>query len=1672
MAARDALVHSESILTQILTTVLAHSPNLRIPLLAECGRPFHNAAANVLFKTFLLSDSDEASNPVVRNPARYASRIKTLVVVDPPRKDQESTLFELDETGEEDEDEEVSGIRPLSGGRIRDIFSTHTPHLKRFAFAPTSAPRDNTLPLKWDAPSLSVLPPLAHLRLTRLSQSGASALASHPPEVQHLELDFVWLDDWVCERLARMPRVKRMTISTGGTKLTDRGVSALVEGCETLEVLELVEVQVSLVQCRTFAHAAYTENRAFGERTASFLDADHLLSLPCLVGLNQLTTISITRTYNGYGPVDDVALPKPVPREVVEAFASCDKVKHLECDWWAWGIDELKELVEGCVNLEASPLIRRTEPSLIPRIDSTYHSGRAVCATALAHVFVRAPCTSDASVCLGSVDPCAVCTTFARVANAGGVSARACEWVRNWGWNGRRAWGYHDWFSNKFAPVADAISQESRQTRASGPFARERESGDESGGGCGNTNEVIIDSSTVDTVVPPLRDVRKFMRRCPKLVLLEWFGRTGRGAWVAHREDAKSVAGIKVEYKGVAPWTRWTGPEAEAAAEAVRNTRPSGTERLRGRRRRSVSWLRRAGSAVRRYRAGWWWFLRRVEYWETGNLGGGRVARAKGWESPRQEMIVWIGKGLADVHTTQGPFAFAFLLSVVHSTELCAYTTTRPPPNRAPTRTGPSLKRGKTLTRPERGVAPAPLINPPAPLLPAPGAQKVVVTDDGLDVWVIFSRTVTFWAPGFLLASMGGMKDPAVQQAWREKVALCIIAAIMGGVVGFATIGLERVLCPESAVIKPGELARVGTQTGTLGVAGQLVNISGAVSPAGVDFFRLADQLSGQDITTLFTRTANEYTNCRGATFAAATDNPCPTPATCPIGALNQQTFQSLRITNTSLQVGYDWEHVTSLTNFLVIDGAVLNFKPYMDAHPNAIQNDSIDKAIRTVLRVRPGNSGKDATRLFTNRADLQAAIPCTERYYAGRIDKLSPGCFVSSLFLYISLIVIMSIVLVRFAMACIFNWFLSARMAATPKNSVERSSVLPSCLKANLAVDSKNGTAPWSDKSRNKLTKKTSSGRTSPSPGVPEGESSLRTTLDSISATNFSDDRKLLFVIADGMVTGAGEKMSTPDVCVSLLEADPRFGNPVPMGYDAIGSGAKKANRAMVYAGHYTKAGRRTPTVIVVKCGTESEAASDKKPGNRGKRDSQLILMNFFSRVTYNDRMTPLDFDLFRKIHVLMGVTPDFFEVCLMVDADTKVFPDSLKQLVNCMHHDNYIMGVCGETRIANKRESWVTAIQVYEYFISHHLAKAFESVFGGVTLFARMFLALPTQGRKADDDDWVPLLVKPEIVREYSQSEVHTLHQKNLLLLARCRTVVPDTFKMLLSQRRRWINSTMHNLMELVRVRNLCGTFCFSMQFVVFMDLIGTTVLPIAIILTYVLIVTLALDPPNTFEKAIPLILLCTVIGLPAFLILITTRKVVYVFWMGIYLLALPIWNLVLPVYAYWHFDDFSWGETREGKDTGHGDGGGVAAQVPLRRWEDWERSRLRKLKREEKRRREMERAYANYPGNTLRAENTEYYDGASDTVSVFAVPPPPNTLRRLDMGSDSGLDSPAPGVRYQLADSNGYSPVMRGEPGTPVADGQSSALYERGHAKRRSGNRHLDGEYGPLGPLGPPR
>ncbi|KAI8982626.1 chitin synthase-domain-containing protein [Pilobolus umbonatus] len=890
-----------------------------------------------------------------------------------------------------------------------------------------------------------------------------------------------------------------------------------------------------------------------------------------------------------------------------------------------------------------------------------------------------------------------------------------------------------------------------------------------------------------------------------------------------------------------------------------------------------------------------------------------------------------------------------------------------------------NIQRGRTLIRPDRYQEPPPLLT-----------GKPTSTQSLFDPWVLFSRIVTFWALPPMLKAFK-MPDAGMQQAWREKITLCFLIICMGGFVAFITIGLNSTLCPSSDANNQRNYASYNDTVDSvnlLGILGWQYNITNPTPVAGLNLASLAT-VPGTDITYLFTH-GNAIPSCTGlagtsSAFKAVTHDPC-SPVSgvgrCQFGDINTVGVR-YGLQRTERQVGYDWSQfaLSNLTNYFVVDGNVLNMDPYMTAYPVADPNDKLDILIRNLLNNTFAAGGRDGTKMFLRTPELKASMPCLiEKYRAGHIDKSTTGCFVSSIILYFSLGIVLSIVLARFFMALIFSWFISRKLSRTPPPAPRSAAIVNNHMEmANIPG------APAGPKGN---TARVNVGNDLYTVLLitcySENTEGIRATVESLSMTDYPDDRKLLFLIADGVITGHGETISTPDMCLSLITFDnPTMKNPEPMSYIAVAVGAKQYNCAKVYAGHYVCKGHKVPMILVVKSGNPDEQGKPK-PGNRGKRDSQLILMNFFSRVTYNDRMTQLDYDLFHKIQYLMGVTPDHFEIVLMVDADTKVYPTSLRLLVNCMVNDNLIMGLCGETKIANKRDSWVTAIQVYEYFISHHLAKGFESVFGGVTCLPGCFCMYRLKARKGDGD-WVPIITKPEIVQEYSSNTIDTLHQKNLLLLgedrflttlmlrnfpfrkmvftpqAICKTVVPDEFKVLLSQRRRWINSTIHNLFELVLVRNLCGTFCFSMQFVVMMDLVGTLTLPVAIILTVVLVVNMAQTEITSFSTATPLVLLLVVLFSPALLILITTRKWVYLAWMIVYMLALPIWNFVLPVYAFWHFDDFSWGETRkvEGEtkdDHSKKDGVFDPSKVPLKRWEDYERKRIRANKRKERKERQI--------------------------------------------------------------------------------------------------------------------
>src|SRR6195952_600717 len=227
-------------------------------------------------------------------------------------------------------------------------------------------------------------------------------------------------------------------------------------------------------------------------------------------------------------------------------------------------------------------------------------------------------------------------------------------------------------------------------------------------------------------------------------------------------------------------------------------------------------------------------------------------------------------------------------------------------------------------------------------------------------------------------------------------------------------------------------------------------------------------------------------------------------------------------------------------------------------------------------------------------------------------------------------------------------------------------------------------------------------------------------------------------------------------------------------------------------------------------------------------------------------------------------------------------------------------------------------------------------------------------------------PLLISDKVIAEYSDGNVDTLHKKNLLSLGEDRylttlmtkhfpnmsykfvpdalalTAAPETWSVLLSQRRRWINSTIHNLGELVFLKDMCGFCCFSMRFVVFIDLFGTLILPATC--AYLGYLLYRVGTHSGQFPLISLIMLAAVYGLQA-VIFIVKRQWQHIGWMVIYIIAFPIYSFVLPLYSFWKQDDFSWGNTRmvigekgSKQVVAVDDEGFDPRSIPLQRWDDY--------------------------------------------------------------------------------------------------------------------------------------
>jgi chitin synthase len=117
------------------------------------------------------------------------------------------------------------------------------------------------------------------------------------------------------------------------------------------------------------------------------------------------------------------------------------------------------------------------------------------------------------------------------------------------------------------------------------------------------------------------------------------------------------------------------------------------------------------------------------------------------------------------------------------------------------------------------------------------------------------------------------------------------------------------------------------------------------------------------------------------------------------------------------------------------------------------------------------------------------------------------------------------------------------------------------------------------------------------------------------------------------------------------------------------------------IYSGLYECTGHVVPYLVLVKIGKPTERA---RPGNRGKRNSRMLLMHFLNKVRFsylqvrfyffiyiiqvhfNSLMNPLELEMYHQIKNVIGVDLTFYEYLFMADADTTDDPLSVNSLIS----------------------------------------------------------------------------------------------------------------------------------------------------------------------------------------------------------------------------------------------------------------------------------------------------------------------------------------------------------------------------------------------------------------------
>ncbi|KAJ7078917.1 hypothetical protein B0H15DRAFT_859723 [Mycena belliarum] len=567
----ESLPHS--LLDDIVDAAFLFAPSLRVPFLSSLGSCMHASAVRVLFHTVSLPDDARvftpeesaskagAAYPLLSNPARYASTVKTLVITDPSLPDDNAPLHR-DALQPIDTERlarllaicsniEVlvweSAFSPPDG--LCEILVARNPQLLRVNFtSPPLVPSRCSL-AKWDAPSLPLLTgiPLTNMRLCRLSQAGARAFSTllenlgDEALLECLGIDFVWLDDSLCEKIVHAGRkLQKLTLTTSGTKLSDKGIVSILEGCDALEDFVLDEVQGRLSRTlwtkpTCYPSALKTLRIVIAEAGPHHSWAtDHLDSLHA-IPIGSLSTLSIVRRevpptlhcgiaiYDN--TVDDAVALKAVPSALMDRIKESKSqtvMRCFRCDFWTFSIADIKLLLECSPKLERAQLCLDAPFSKLIGLTSTFASLSSLQALSISVTPAHAPGKPPSPNLPTSSPP----TTLPTPTDSPVLKSKS------------------------LLPQLLDFDQMQNQTCHS--------------------------ETPGDPSMPLLREIKRFVRKCPRLELIDWYGKNGRGSWTITRSAPSTKVSVNVAVEYVAPTLAYKVLKAMIRANSIEDAMKRG----------------------------------------------------------------------------------------------------------------------------------------------------------------------------------------------------------------------------------------------------------------------------------------------------------------------------------------------------------------------------------------------------------------------------------------------------------------------------------------------------------------------------------------------------------------------------------------------------------------------------------------------------------------------------------------------------------------------------------------------------------------------------------------------------------------------------------------------------------------------------------------------------------------------------------------------------------------------------------------------------------------------------------------------------------------------------------------------------------------------------------------